>query len=82
MDYFLKITKQKNHTYLAIYESFYSHNKKGTTHKSLGSLKSCIEKGIDNPITYYNEEVKKLNNVRKKFSLAIFHLLNTLVTFH
>ena len=30
MSYFLKKTPLKNRTYLAIYESFYSHEKKGT----------------------------------------------------
>lgn len=29
MAYFLKKTKLKNRTYLAIYESFYSHEKRG-----------------------------------------------------
>ena len=64
MAYFLKKTKQKNRTYLAIYNSFYSPEKKGTAHKcykSLGSIESAIQNGIENPISYYQNEVDKLN---------------------
>ncbi|MBU3828951.1 MAG: IS1634 family transposase [Candidatus Lactobacillus pullistercoris] len=64
MAYFLKKTKQKNRTYLAIYNSFYSHEKKGTAHKcfkSLGSIESAIKNGIDDPISFYQKEVDKLN---------------------
>lgn len=35
MAYFLKKTTLKNRTYLAIYDSFYSHEKKGAAHKPL-----------------------------------------------
>ena len=45
MAYFLKKTKLKNRTYLAIYESFYSPSKKETAHKcfkSLGSVETII----------------------------------------
>lgn len=67
MAYFLKKTKQKNRTYLAIYESFYSHDKKGTAHKcfkSLGSLETLIENGITDPVDYFQKEVDALNKAK------------------
>lgn len=67
MAYFLKITKQKNRTYLAIYESFYNPNKKETSHKSfksLGSVETNIKNGIKDPIAYYQKEVDELNRIR------------------
>lgn len=74
MAYFLKKQHQANNTYLAIYESFYSKETKGTKHrcfKSLGSLSSLKKKGIEDPISYYEMEVDKLNkanNGPKKIS--------------
>lgn len=68
MAYFLKKTKQQNRTYLAIYESFYSPEVKGTKHrcfKSLGNIETIIANGIPDPISFYSEEVKKLNEKRK-----------------
>ena len=67
MAYFLKKTKQKNRTYLAIYESFYSHDKKGTAHKcfkSLGSVETHIENGIKDPLEYFQKEVDALNKAK------------------
>jgi transposase len=64
MAYFLKKTPQKDRTYLAIYESFYSHEKKGTAHRShkpLGSVETLRENGMDDPIAYYQKEVDALN---------------------
>lgn len=69
MAYFLKKSKQKNRTFLAIYESFYSHEKKGTAHKcykSLGSVESHMEKGIDDPISYFQKQVDALNKERNE----------------
>lgn len=67
MAYFLKVTPQKNRTYLAIYESFYNPNKKGTSHKSFKSL-GCVEtnmkNGIKDPIAYFQKEVDELNKAR------------------
>jgi hypothetical protein len=60
MAYFLKKTPLKNRTYLAIYESFYSHKKKGTVHKcckSMGSVEALKANGLDDPITFYQKEV-------------------------
>jgi len=68
MAYFLKKTPLKNRTYLAIYESFYSHEKKGTAHKcykSMGSIEALKANGLDDPITFYQKEVDELNNSRK-----------------
>ena len=64
MSYFLKKTTLKNRTYLAIYESFYSSEKKGTAHrtyKSLGSIETLIKNGMTDPIAYYQKEVDSLN---------------------
>jgi hypothetical protein len=72
MAYFLKKTNLKNRTYLAIYESFYSHDKKGTVHKcykSLGSVETHIENGMANPIAHFQKEVDTLN--KKKDDVGI-----------
>ena len=68
MAYFLKKTKQGKRTYLAIYESFYSHKKKGTAHKchkSLGSIETLLENGIDDPVSHFQKEVDILNKSKK-----------------
>lgn len=64
MAFYLKKTKLKGRTYLSIDESFYSHEKRGTAHKcykSLGSVETWIEKGIPDPISYFQKEVDSLN---------------------
>ena len=69
MAYFLKKQHQSNNIYLAIYESFYSPDTHGTKHrcvKSLGSVSKLIEKGIEDPISYYQTEVDKMNLEKKK----------------
>lgn len=74
MSYYLKKTRLKGRTYLSIDESFYSPEKKGTAHrcfKSLGSVETHIKNGIENPIEYFQQEVDKLNNERKKEKLKI-----------
>jgi len=68
MAYFLKKTRLNNKTYLAIYESFYSHEKKGTAHKcykSIGAVETLIANGIDDPVSFYRQEVDDLNLRRK-----------------
>ena len=68
MAYFLKKTKLNNRTYLAIYESFYSHEKKGTAHKtykSLGAVETLKKDGTEDPIAYYQKEVDELNQAKK-----------------
>lgn len=69
MAYFLKKTKQKDRTYLAIYESFYSPKTKGTVHKSFracGSIEGNQKKGILDPIAHYQAEVDALNQARQE----------------
>lgn len=64
MAYFLKKTKNKKGLYLQIYESFYDPERGHTAHKSfkpIGYLHELIDKGIDDPISFYQEEVDKLN---------------------
>lgn len=67
MAYFLKKTNNKKGVYLQIYESYYDPERKGGAHRSykpLGYVHELIEKGIDDPIFFYSEEVKKLNQER------------------
>lgn len=67
MAFFLKKTKLKGRTYLAIYESFYSHEKKGTAHRSikpLGSVETLMNSGIDDPIAYGQKQVDMMNAER------------------
>lgn len=65
MAYFLKKSTLKGRTYISICESFYSHDKKGTAHKtfkSLGSVETHIANGMEDPIAYFQKEVDQLNN--------------------
>lgn len=67
MAYFLKRTRLKNRTYLAIYESFYDHDKKGTAHKcykSLGSVETHSENGMADPVAHFQKEVDDLNKTK------------------
>ena len=69
MAYFLKKTKLKNRTYLAIYESFYNHDKKGTAHKSyksLGSVETHLENGMKDPIAHFQQQVDDLNKIKNE----------------
>ena len=69
MAYFLKVSKQQTRTYLAIYESFYSPDVKGTKHRSvknLGNINKLIDAGIDDPISFYQKEVDRMNAEKKK----------------
>ena len=62
--YFLKKTTNKKGLYLQIYESFYDPKRGHTVHKSLkpiGYVHELQEKGIEDPIAFYQEEVIKLN---------------------
>lgn len=71
MAYFLKVSKQQTRTYLAIYESFYSPDVKGTKHRSvknLGNINKLIDAGIDDPISFYQKEVDRMNAEKKKKS--------------
>ena len=69
MAYFLKKTTLKGRTYLAIYDSFYNHEKKGAAHKcykSLGSVETLKKNGMEDPISFYQQEVDLLNQQRKE----------------
>ena len=69
MAYFLKKSKLKKGTYLQIYESFYDPERKDTAHKSykaIGYVDELKEKGIEDPISHYKEEVAKLNQQHKE----------------
>lgn len=64
MAYFLKKTNNKKGTYLQIYSSFYDPERGHTAHKSfkpIGYVHELQEKGIADPISFYKEEVNKLN---------------------
>lgn len=64
MAYFLKKSNLKKGIYLQIYESFYDPERKGGAHRSykaLGYVHELIAKGIDDPISFYKNEVVKLN---------------------
>ena len=64
MAYFLKKSNYKKGTYLQIYESFYDSERKGGAHRSykaIGYVHELQAKGIDDPISFYKEEVIKLN---------------------
>lgn len=67
MAFYLKKTKLKGRTYLSIDESFYSHEKRGTAHKcyrSLGSVETWKEKGMEDPISHFQKEVDALNQAK------------------
>lgn len=64
MAYFLKKTNNKKGTYLQIYESYYDPERKGGAHRSykpIGYVHELQQKGIDDPIAFYSEEIQKLN---------------------
>lgn len=64
MAYFLKKTNNKKGTYLQIYSSFYDPERGHTAHKSfkpIGYVHELQAKGIADPISFYKEEVNKLN---------------------
>ncbi len=68
MAYFLKKTINKKGTYLQIYESYYDPERKCGAHRSyrpIGYVHELQERGIDDPVTFYGEEVKKLNQERQ-----------------
>ena len=64
MAYFLKKTNNKKGTYLQIYSSFYDPERGHTAHKSykpIGYVHELQAAGIDDPVSFYKEEVNKLN---------------------
>ena len=68
MAYFLKKRITKKGLYLQIYENFYDPERGHAAHKSykpIGYVHELQAKGIDDPISYYKEEVAKLNQKLK-----------------
>lgn len=64
MSYFLKKTNNKKGTYLQIYESYYDPERKAGAHRSykpLGYVHELVKHGMEDPVAFYSEEVKKLN---------------------
>ncbi len=64
MAYFLKKSRLKKGTYLQIYESFYSHEKKQTSHRSykaIGYVEELVASGIDDPFSHFSEIVQEMN---------------------
>ena len=64
MAYFLKKSNLNKGTYLQIYESFYDPRKKNTAHRSykaLGYVHELQEKGIEDPVAFFKDEVARLN---------------------
>ena len=69
MAYFLKKTNNKKGTYLQIYESYYNPERKTGAHRSykpIGYVHELQAKGIEDPISFYKEEVQKLNQEFQK----------------
>lgn len=69
MAYFLKKSVTNKGVYLQIYESYRNKEKKQTAHKafkSIGYVDDLTSNKIPNPIAYYQNVVKKMNEKRKK----------------
>lgn len=68
MAYFLKKTNNKKGTYLQIYSSFYDPQRGHTAHKAykpIGYVHELQAKGIEDPLSFYKEEVNRLNQEAK-----------------
>ncbi len=68
MAYFLKKSNLKKGVYLQIYESFYSHDKKATAHRSykvVGYVDELISSGIKDPVSHYSEIVRQMNEQKQ-----------------
>lgn len=69
MAYFLKKSNTKKGVYLQIYESYRNKEKKETSHraiKSLGYVSDLTSEKIPDPISYYKDEVRKMNKKRQR----------------
>lgn len=65
MTYFLRKSSKKKGTYLQIYESFWDKNKKQPRSRSVmacGYVEELISDDIPDPIAYYKNYVKRLND--------------------
>lgn len=73
MAYFLKKTNNKKGIYLQIYESFYDPQRGHTAHRSykpIGYVHELIASGIDDPVSFFREEVLMLNQKRNQEKMA------------
>ena len=69
MAYFLKKSNTKKGTYLQIYESYRNKEKKETSHravKPIGYVRDLISDEMPDPISHYENEVKRMNERRRK----------------
>ena len=69
MAYFLKKSTFSRGLYLQIYESYHDKKTKTSRHKcfkKLGYVSDLVSDKIPDPVSYYKEEVKKLNAKRNK----------------
>lgn len=69
MSYFLKQTKQGSRIFLQISETTYNKITKRSSnrcYKKLGYLDALVTKEMPDPISYYNEEVRRLNKKRNE----------------
>ena len=69
MAYFLKQSTYSRGLYLQIYESYHDKNTKTSRHKcykKLGYVSDLINDKVSDPVSYYKNEVKKLNDKRNK----------------
>ena len=69
MAYFLKKSNSNNDIYLQIYESFYDPDRKASRHRSvrpLGYVTKLKAQGIEDPVSYYKDEVDRMNAERKE----------------
>lgn len=72
MAYFLKKTKNKKGIYLQIYENYYDFERKCGAHRSykpIGYVHELQAGGITDPISFYGDEVARLNREYKKAKL-------------
>lgn len=68
MVYYLKQNVKKGRTYLSIVDSFYNPETKDTayeTYRSLGSVETLKAKGMEDPVSYYEKEVERLNEEKE-----------------
>ena len=73
MAYFLKKTNNKKGTYLQIYESYYDPERKAGAHRSyrpIGYVHELQATGIEDPISFFKDEVQKLNQEVIDFLLS------------
>ena len=69
MSYFLRMDKKKKGVYLQMYDRYWDSSLKQARTKSVkafGYVDELKEKGIDDPVAYYTEYVKKENEKNKE----------------